>query len=203
MTEKQPSAVWIGADPGGANAFGLAMLSASGEVVATHCVSCADDAIKLITSRPRGVGVDAPLWWSSGPAAGREADRWIRQTYNIHPGTAQMINSLQGAVLVQGMMFVSRLREKFPGVPVTEVHPKALAISLGGWDNKAVTALGSVAANGEHERDATMAAIAAREGFEARWTKDLSLIRNSSEQDPKSYWLCPVSYFWPDRQESE
>jgi predicted nuclease with RNAse H fold len=198
MTGEQPSAVWVGADPGGADAFGLAMLSTSGKAT-TFCVSCADEAIAKITSRPRGVGVDAPLWWSSGHSADRKADQWIRSTYSrIRPGTVQTANSLRGAALVQGVMFVSRLREMFPGVLVTEAHPKAVAIALGGWNGSAIEKLGSIAAAGEHERDATMAAIAAREGFEGRWTRDLSLVRHPSEQDPKSYWLGPVSYFWPE-----
>lgn len=197
MIEEQAGAVWVGADPGGANAFGLAMLSPSGEVT-THCVSYADEAVKLITARPLGVGVDAPLWWSSGRSAEREADRWIRRTHGIRSGTVQTANSLRGAALVQGVMFVSRLRERFPGVPVTEAHPKAVAIALGGWDGAAIDELGSVVAASEHERDAIVAATAAREGFEGRWKRDLSLKRHPSEQDPKTYWLAPVSYFWPE-----
>ena len=94
-------------------------------------------------------------------------------------------------------MFISRLRERFPSVPVTEVHPKAVAIALGGWDCEAVKSLGSVSGVGEHEHDARMAAIAAREGYQGRWKRDLSLDRHPSEQDPKTYWLGPVNYFWP------
>ncbi|MGI8841887.1 MAG: DUF429 domain-containing protein [Caulobacteraceae bacterium] len=153
MIEGQGGAVWVGADPGGVHAFGLAMLSPSGEVT-THCVSFADEAIELIPARPFRVGVDAPLWWSSGRLAEREADRWIRRTHGIGSGTVQTANSLHGAALVQGVMFVSRLREKFRGVPVTEAHPKAVAIALGGWDGAAVEELGSVVAASEHERDA-------------------------------------------------
>ncbi len=196
---EQSGAVWVGADPGGLHNFGLAMLSISREVVLKICVSCADEAMELITSQPLGVGVDAPLWWSSGRSAGRKADQWIRDTYHIPSGTVQEPNSLRGAALVQGMMFVSRLREKFPGVPITEAHPKAVAHALGGWDGAAIGKLGLVVAPGEteHERDAIMAAIAAREGLEGRWTQDLSVMRHKCEQDPKNHWLGPVSYFWP------
>src|SRR5579863_4321556 len=155
---------WVGADPGGANAFGLAILLSSGEIQ-TKCVSCADQAVDLIPSRPFGVGIDAPLWWSSGRSADREADRWIRRTYHIAAGTVQAANSLRGAALVQGIMFASRLREKYPGVPITESHPKAVAMALGGWESAAVAKLGIVSANDDHTRDATMAAWAAREGF--------------------------------------
>ena len=133
--------MWVGADPGGVDAFGLAMLSTSGER-STHCVSCADEAVELISCRPLGVGVDAPLWWSSGRSGEREADRWIRRAYKIASGTVQTANSLRGAALVQGMMFVSRLRERFPDVRVTEAHPKAVAIALGGWGGIAISQLG-------------------------------------------------------------
>lgn len=94
-------------------------------------------------------------------------------------------------------MFVSRLRERFAGVPVTEAHPKATAIALGGWEGHAVKNLGLVASASEHERDAIFAAIAAREGFEGRWKRNLATDRDPSEQNPEDYWLGPVSYFWP------
>jgi predicted nuclease with RNAse H fold len=188
---------WVGIDPGGAHAFGVAIIDEDGEV-ATSCVSYADQAVDKITVLPLGVGVDAPLWWSSGPSAEREADRWIRRTYGIAAGTVQTPNSLRGAALVQGAMFVERLREKFPGVPVTETHPKAVAIALGGWESARLAGLGCRADLGEHERDAYLSAICAREGFSGRWTSDLSTMRSSNEQDPNRYWLAPIHYFWPE-----
>ncbi len=188
--------VWVGADPGGSEAFGVAIIGEGGEGT-TACVSCADEAVAMITARPAGVGVDAPLWWSSGRSAEREADRWIRKTYGIRPGTVQTPNSLRGAALVQGAMFVQRLREKFPDVAVTESHPKAVAIALGGWDGLQVAAFRCPPGVSEHERDAYFSAVAAREGFSGRWVRDLSLTRSMSEQDTTSYWLAPVHYFWP------
>ena len=99
---------------------------------------------------------------------------------------------------MQGMMFVSLLRAKFGPVPVTEVHPKAVAKAQGGWGCQTLIGLGLPPEHRlEHERDAALAAIAAREGFEGRWTKDLSRERHEQEQDPDSYWLSPVRYFWP------
>ena len=130
MMRKLLGADWVGADPGGKNKFGLALLSASGEV-STACVSCADEAVAKIDSPPLGVGVDAPLWWSSGPSSDRKADQWIRKKYGIRSGTVQTANSLRGAALVQAAMFILRLREKFPAVRVTEAHPKAVALALG------------------------------------------------------------------------
>jgi predicted nuclease with RNAse H fold len=188
---------WVGVDPGGANAFGIAIVMEDGEVT-TACVSCADEAVDKIAVRPLGAGVDAPLWWSSGRSAEREADRWLRKTYGIPPGTVQTPNSLRGAALVQAAMFVQRLREKFPEVPVTETHPKALAFAFGGWESKRVAALGYRADLGEHERDAHLSSVCAREGFSGRWVGDLSRLRSADEQDPSTYWLAPVHYFWPE-----
>lgn len=188
---------WVGADPGGINAFGLAFLARDGSVQ-TYCVSSADEAVNLIEQAPLGVGVDAPLWWSSGRSSDRRADQWIRRTYGIRSGTVQAGNSLKGAALIQGAMFVARLREKFPGVRVTESHPKAVAIALGGWNSERVRAIGRLDQLVEHERDAVFAACSAREGFEGRWTRDLAHDRGPLEQDPAIHWIGPVNYFWPE-----
>ena len=50
----------------------------------------------------------------------------------------------------------------------------------------------------DHERDAAIAAVCAREDFEERWNADLALERHSSEQDPQADWLAPMHYFWPE-----
>lgn len=187
---------WIGADPGGSNAFGLAWLYESGET-RTACVSSADEAVALIDQRPLAAGVDAPLWWSSGRSSDRRADQWIRKAYRIGSGTVQAANSLRGAALVQGAMFVARLRERFADLPVTEAHPKATAVALGGWSSQNVLKLLPAWQGVEHERDAIFAAIAAREGFSGRWSRDLSLDRHEAEQNPGTYWLSPIHYYWP------
>jgi hypothetical protein len=63
--------VWIGADPGGKGNFGLAILESNASA-STYCVDCTDEAIQIVVKRvnstPSGIGVDAPLWWSSGCA---------------------------------------------------------------------------------------------------------------------------------------
>lgn len=197
--------VWIGADPGGRNNFGLALLQPNGEA-RTWCVSCADDAAGIVAQEvamtPAGVGIDAPMWWSSGPSSDRRADQWLRKRYGLSGGRVQTSNSLRGAALVQGAMFLHLLREQFPGLPATEVHPKALLTAFGdpSWavfcDRYRLAA--SDVVGKEHERDAVVGAVAAREGFEGRWRHDLSLDRSTSEQDPSCYWLAPVHYFWPE-----
>jgi predicted nuclease with RNAse H fold len=200
---KRDIARWIGADPGGNGNFGIAVLSPGGSHW-SFTVDCADDAVQLIHERFDldlfGIGIDAPMWWSSGPSGARQADTWIRSRYKLSGGQVQTCNSLQGAVLVQGAMFLKRMRERLPGVPATECHPKVLlkVLTSDKWSAFA-KAFGVPAECGnEHERDALISAIAAREGFQGKWPRDLSLDRQIAEQDPSAYWLAPVHYFWPE-----
>jgi predicted nuclease with RNAse H fold len=196
--------LWIGADPGGEKRFGVAILHGDG-LCCTHTASYVDEAIEFIRSKvsdtPAGVGVDAPLWWSSGKSGVRKADVWIRERYHLSSGQVQAVNSLRGAVVAQGMLFVSRMREIFPGTPITETHPKAVLPPRDRlwWRDQFQSVSTSVTldAKPDDERDALISAIAAREGFEGRWTRDLSLDRYPSEQDPTAHWIGPVHYFWP------
>ena len=200
-----PEEVWVGIDPGGAKCFGVAILNAGGECH-TRSVNCVDEAIRIVRDRvpstPAGVGVDAPLWWSSGPAGCRKADQWIRQRYQLPSRNVQSVNSMWGAVIAQGMMFVARIRELFPNVPVTEAHPKAVLVALGRerWTDyfRDVRTEITVDSTPDHERDAVIAALAAREGFQGRWTRNLALDRLPSEQHPGAHWLAPVQYYWPE-----
>ena len=200
--------IWVGADPGGERNFGVAVLRSDGSALA-ECVSFADEAVDVVCgwlegSSPAGVGIDAPLWWSSGRSGGRCVDQLLRERYPSIADKVLELNSLWGAVLVQGAMFALRIRERFPGVCITETHPKALLGALqmtegdDFWDRFTVD--WSSAQRPEHERDALISAVAAREGSEGHWTCDLSKHRYPSEQDPSESWLGPVHYFWP-RQE--
>ena len=196
-----PHRVWFGADPGGINAFGVALLDESGRTCC-ETVSSVDDAVKWIVAAgtPLGVGIDAPLWWSGVQGGGRRADERLRKAYGIRSGTVQSVNSLKGAVLVGGVLLASRVREAFPKVPVTESHPKALLKALDlEKDGAFAQRFGVHDAWGddEHQRDAVIAAVCAREGCRGKWPVDLAEDRDESEQDPRSYWLAPVSYFWP------
>jgi predicted nuclease with RNAse H fold len=205
---------WFGADPGGANAFGVALLRPDGSFESA-VVSCADDAIEWLKERPLGIdaaGIDAPLWWSSGASAVRKADQYLRdRLHEVHAkdvgGTVQSANSLRGAALVQGVMLATLLRRRFPSLPITETHPKALLKALkllaGGqaasWNVIAERFnLAGHMATSEHERDALLSAVAAREGYQRRWPRDLAMERSRSEQDPASLPWGPVSYWWPN-----
>ena len=196
--------VWIGADPGGQNNFGIAELFHDG-ATRTACVSSAREAADWIEDKPLGAGVDAPMWWSSARRGDRKADHWLRCKYgNTSPGKVLAINSLYGAVLAQGAMFAVELRRRFPELPITEAHP---GLFLRAWgrridESKRFDELkqhfGIHADPGisDHERDAVIAALAAREGFSGRWPRDLALKRLAEEQDPAAYWLAPMHYWW-------
>jgi predicted nuclease with RNAse H fold len=195
--------LWYGTDPGGANRFGVAALGEDGTYKA-WCGSSVDEVLTTITA-PIAVGIDCPLWWSSGTGGGRRVDRWLRHTYGIHAGTVQSVNSLRGSVLVQGMMLAIRLRERMHDVQISETHPKALLQALGlsraSWEEMAAYfALNGPDPANEHQRDAVISAVVAREGATRRWTRDLSVEvkRDASEIDPKGLWFGPVAYWWPN-----
>ncbi len=194
---------WVGADPGGIDKFGLAFLDSTGKMPACCTVSSVDEAVKRIKmvcrGTPLGLGIDAPMWWSSCAGAGRKSDRRIRDKYGIKPGTVQSANSLRGAALVGGAMLAFRIREEFPDTRITETHPKALLKALK-LDATGFAERYNISSdwNNEHERDALIGAVCAREGFEEHWTFDLACCRDDSEQNPFSYWLAPMHYFWPE-----
>ena len=133
------AAYWVGADPGGIENFGIAILTGDKQPQ-TLSANCADEAVAFVRDHldraPAGVGVDAPLWWSSGRSGDRHADQWLRKRYGLSGGEVQAGNSLRGAALTQGAMFVQRMRENYPVVPVTESHPKALlkAVAENRWE---------------------------------------------------------------------
>jgi hypothetical protein len=89
-------------------------------------------------------------------------------------------------------------------LPITEAHPKALLRALGlnetnSWPKLAerFSLKGDLPAT-EHERDAVLAAVAAREGFLKRWHRNLASDRFPSEQDPAKVPHAPIVYWWPD-----
>lgn len=193
----------MGADPGGADKFGLATIDAHGGMVC-NTVSSVDEAIEFITAMkitPSGLGIDAPMWWSSGNGGGRKVDEKIRSKYGIHPGTVQSVNSLRGAALVGGALLAFRIRRAYAqDIGVTEAHPKALLLALDlSWEAFACKySVPTHSCRNEHERDAAISAVCAREGFKKRWHTDLAGDRHLSEQDIQSYWLSPMHYFWPE-----
>ena len=196
---------WVGADPGGIGNFGLAFLCEDGGVECAT-VSSVKEAIEKIEQKgnPLGLGIDAPMWWSSKEGGGRKVDKRLRKAYGLHPGTVQSVNSLQGAVLAGGALLAFETRQKHSTIRITESHPKALlkACYDDDWEKFANKyKISDGCCGNEHERDAIISAICAREGFEKRWNIDLSQDRYQTEQNPEKYWLAPINYFWPEQPE--
>lgn len=164
----QSKQMWVGADPGGINRFGMVILDED-DRYESLTVSCAQEAISMLDGRPAGVGIDAPLWWSSGRSSNRHADQWISNRYRRVIGSSVVrINSLRGACLVQGVMFALEARKLFGDIGITEAHPKAVLRALdsgltldGSWE-LVCERFGLVPMNSEaensHERDAVLCA---------------------------------------------
>jgi predicted nuclease with RNAse H fold len=204
--------IWFGADPGGQNSFGTAILHKNGSFE-TGITSYTDETMQWLLTRveeqkltPVSAGIDAPLWWSSGRAGERKVDRILQDEFGISHSTAQSINSLRGAVLVQGIMLAIRLREKFSSIEITEAHPKALLRFLefhkkpDEWNklSNRFLLIGDKPRT-EHERDALICAICAREGYQKKWKRNLSDHRLLAEQDIDHSFFGPTDYWWPDK----
>jgi predicted nuclease with RNAse H fold len=124
---------WFGADPGGTRngkpCFGVAWLGKNG-TFETSATDCAHRAFRWIQKRsvvPLALGIDCPLWWSSLKGGERQVDVLLRRKYRDNIGqSVQSLNSLPGAVLVQGMMLACEARKHWKEVKITETHPRAL-----------------------------------------------------------------------------
>lgn len=116
-------------------------------------------------------------------------------------------------MFVPAYLLIRTLRESIPTLRVTEAHPKALlhALKLPVWRPKNPTfslndswqhiaahfQLSGVAPETEHERDAVLAAVAAREGLSGRWKRNLATERSEQEFVLDDLLKGPVDYFWP------
>ena len=202
--------IWVGVDPGGLRKFGLAFVDMSG-ALSCATVSSVDEAVDRIAreGKPLGLGIDAPMWWSTSPLGWRKADCRLRDTYPAAANSVLSINSLRGATLVGGTMLAAKIREWSSDTMITEAHPTVMlharkfALDLSGDHEIRFRRfaerfrINANAKNG-HERDAAICAVSAREGFRGCWTTDLAEQRHNAEQDPFSYCLKPVHYYWPE-----
>ena len=183
----------------------MAALSLDG-AVASERFSCAREAVAWVDDlnvSPLGVGVDAPLWWSSGQSGARKADQWLRGRYPRARNSVMFINSIFGGVLIQGFLFAAELRRRFPSVPVTEAHPKLVLHARERMFADLASEFGLRVDSGildeanDDRRDAVIAALAAREGFSGNWTRDLARLDSlCGEQIASERALSPVNYWW-------
>ncbi len=158
---------FVGFDPGGEKAFGWAVLEATPSglrLVAGGAVTGAPTALATAAEAsghpPTAIGIDAPLFWVA--EGDRNADLQVRTlvcSAGGQSGTVSHVNSLRGACLVQGVLVARLSRERWPEVPVTEAHPKAL-LRLSA-EARAFASRPEVQSIGEHGRDAALGAYAA------------------------------------------
>lgn len=158
---------YIGFDPGGRRSFGWCVLTQrdSIEAIETGVCSSALEAFDAVRSRlkarrPACIGIDAPLYWvAEGDRRSDVAVRAALRAAGGHTATVGSVNSLRGACVAQGPIVGRLARDLWPDVPLAEAHPKALltvhagARYFAGYHKSAT----------EHERDAALAAYAARE----------------------------------------
>lgn len=203
---------WLGLDPGGVDAFGIAAIWDDNSFE-TAVVDSLDDAFAKLEkwtdkTSTRAVGIDAPLWWSSGRGGAREVDTRLRQKYGLASGTVQSPNSLRGAAAIQGPLAARLFRSRYPKIQITETHPKALrkAFQQNRLTERAcqkvetfyeLARLEAMSLKTEHENDALLGAFVAREGATDRWRFDLAtqVSRGGSEH---SLWVEDVHYWWPE-----
>ena len=125
----------VGYDPGGNGKHGFARATVrDGEIVCvtTKTLQTAEDVVRSILGgeKPLGLGVDTLTCWSTGRSGWRPADCWLRQRYPAVKKAIVAPNSLFGAMSVNGMAVLLTVRQAFPGIFVTETHPKVLYYAL-------------------------------------------------------------------------
>ena len=217
--------IYLGFDPGGGSGkgrFGWSICRAvDGRLeppAKTGLAKEAWDALNQVKSaipsfgdpnslRVLAAGIDAPLFWTR--TAVRAIDDRIKLALQDTgfcprklPSTPAAINSLYGAVSVQGPLLAKHLNDTWPHLTITECYPTALEHLLahtGGHKEEYQMAkcLTDVldAAGKDHEKDATLAAISAWAAIRqdtTRW-RDLYLL----EPDPINPFNIPVSYWMP------
>ncbi len=200
---------WFGADPGGSRngkpCFGVAWLRKNG-MFETSVTDCAHSAMRWIQKHsvtPLGIGIDCPLWWSSSKGGERQVDVLLRQKYRGDIGqSVQNLNSLQGAILVQGMLLACEARKHWKDVRITETHPRALRkamhLNTEPWSTIAQKFnLDGPEPETPDQLDALLSAAVARNGYNHSWTADLTeLPRGEGEMDPQHTFFGRVNYYW-------
>jgi predicted nuclease with RNAse H fold len=206
--------VIVGYDPGGNGAHGVAKLSIRGgqpEFLETITLKTAEDVISYLEdlSTIVAIGVDTLTCWSTGLGAWRPADRWLRNHYVNVRNRIVAPNGLFGAMSLNGMAVLVAARLQFPGIPITETHPKVLYWHLSNqeydytsskvaMDKTLAHALGiDVAPATEHEWDAALSTLAALKGVSGWWTLDLHSLPNVIGERIVS--PCGrTNYYWPE-----
>lgn len=221
MTSSPRLDVALGYDPGGDGRHGVAALRLAeggarvvGAEVAT--LTTTEQAIAWLQARlPKdddaraAIGIDTLTVWSMGPAGWRPADRWLRSKYPEAAKSIAAPNSLFGAMVINGMAAIVRLREHAPALVVSETHPKVLYLALTGERHSFKSERARITARlcewigveqipiaDDHQWDALVSAYAVRQGVLGAWQGDLHT-RPTSDGEALVRPAGASSFFWP------
>ncbi len=207
------SPIYLGYDPGGGGAHGVAAID--GVDVACDTLATAQNVVDWFRERCQGrdaivLGVDTLTLWSSGPSGWRPADRSLRAAYPSVSNSVTASNSLYGAMPINGAIVMRLLGEEFESLKITETHPKVLYFALTGnvynYEQHAAAMVHNLAAwigldginvDSEHAWDALVSAYAAHQWNTREWTHDLHELPQSDNE-----FLTPVygniaHFAWP------
>ena len=119
-------------------------------------------------------------------------------------------NSLFGSMPINGMAVVLALRQEWPGLVVSETHPKVLYYALSGrtyeW-SRGRTRMEQMLSErmgcdlpeleSDHEWDALISAFAVWQGVSGEWSTDLLELPTGSGER-LLYPAGKTQYFWPN-----
>ena len=209
------TSIYLGYDPGGGGAHGVAAIH--GDNVDCDTVLTAQHAINWFRERCRKLdtailGVDTLTLWSSGPAGWRPADRALRATYPDVANSVTASNSLYGAMPINGAVVMRVLGEGIKALTITETHPKVLYFALTGnvynytLESAAMAqslaawiGLGEINVDSEHAWDALVSAYAARQWDTRNWPFDLHQLPQSDNEQLTPAFGDVAHYAWPNR----
>ena len=206
----------LGFDPGGKNAFGWSICKTKdGQLVARVKTGLADDALAARDAVKKyldedasakgqqvlAAGIDAPMFWSK--TGNRAVDDFLRgKLRNSNPEVRVLaVNSLWGAVLVQGVLLGKYLRQEWKYLLITESHPNAMCPLLRELGQSEVLTMVEDATKGlaNHKLDATLAAISAWAMIRqpCGWQDLYELECKVQKCQPVQPFNTPVAYWMP------
>ena len=220
---------FLGYDPGGEKGHGVAAIKVASGEVADHRVATkktVEEALQWFRTWFRkgepdffgpvlGIGIDTLTYWSSGWAGWRMADQCLRHAYSEVSSSVASPNGLRGAMCLNGMFVLRRLRHEHGELYVTETHPKVLYYALAEekydygqemkhwltegipWTQQKGKEIGdgSKITSDEHQWDALISAWAAFCGRSGKWPLNLLSERHCHElakkRRPEEKWDFP------------
>lgn len=128
-----------GYDPGGHQGNGVAAIYAlNGALQDDKTLVCTKDtADEVVTwfknqETPLAMGIDTLTCWSGGRGSWRRADEALRIAYPDAQDSVMSPSSLMGAMSLNGMFVLLRLRQCHRDLYITETHPKVLHMAMKG-----------------------------------------------------------------------